>query len=114
MSRHHLTTYLLSVIYIIRLSTLDPSLSKGQVAALWKLIDPSDLKYVELQDLHRYLSERFGKDKSTTRAGSSVVDRAVAKILERAGGQGGIKGLSRILSIMDDNGDKRLTKEELK
>ncbi len=37
-----------------------------------------------------------------------------AKILERCGATGGIKGLQRTLAIMDDNGDKRLTKEELK
>ena len=45
---------------------------------------------------------------------NNVVDRVLSRILERSGGQGGIKGLSRTLAIMDSNGDKRLNKEELK
>ena len=43
----------------------------------------------------------------------SAVDRVVARIKERAGG-GGIKGLQRVIAIMDDDGNKRLSKEELK
>jgi hypothetical protein len=35
------------------------------------------------------------------------------KIVER-GGSNGIRSMAKLLAIMDDNGDKRLTKEELK
>ena len=45
---------------------------------------------------------------------NTVVDRVLSRILERSGGLGGIKGLSRTLAVMDSNGDRRLTKEELK
>jgi len=36
------------------------------------------------------------------------------QILERAGVNGGLKALQRTIAIMDANGDKRLSKEELK
>ena len=38
-------------------------------------------------------------------------DRLKKKIIER-GGATGIRGLGRLLAIMDDNGDKRLSKDE--
>jgi len=38
----------------------------------------------------------------------------MAQILERAGVNGGLKALQRTIAIMDTNGDKRLSKEELK
>ena len=41
-----------------------------------------------------------------------VVDRVKDVILSR-GGAHGIRGLSRVLKIMDDSGDKQLTKDEL-
>jgi hypothetical protein len=37
---------------------------------------------------------RFGKDKSSSKT-NSVIDRVRAKILERCGGTGGIKGLAK-------------------
>ena len=43
----------------------------------------------------------------------SAVDRVIARIKERSGG-GGIKGLQRVIQIMDDDGNKKLSKEELK
>ena len=39
---------------------------------------------------------------------------SIAQILERAGVNGGLKALQRTIAIMDANGDKRLSKEELK
>jgi len=49
--------------------------------------------------LHKILSGKFGKDKSALKEqNASVVDRVVAKILQRAGGSSGgvgIKGLMR-------------------
>eukprot|EP01065_Artemidia_motanka_P032700 TRINITY_DN39690_c0_g1_i1.p1 TRINITY_DN39690_c0_g1~~TRINITY_DN39690_c0_g1_i1.p1 ORF type:complete len:573 (+),score=206.27 TRINITY_DN39690_c0_g1_i1:70-1719(+) len=48
-----------------------------------------------------------------TPTGDPVLDRVRKKILARAGKRG-FKGLARILRIMDDNGNKKLSKEELK
>ncbi|KAJ1383047.1 hypothetical protein B484DRAFT_341959, partial [Ochromonadaceae sp. CCMP2298] len=58
------------------------------------------------------LASNFGADKTALRA-AGVIERVVQKILERSGLNGGFKGLQRTLSIMDDNGDKRLSKDEL-
>jgi len=92
---------------------------------------------VEVQSIHNLLSGNFGVDKVTQRS-AGVIERVIKKILERCGENAGIKGLQRCdcltrllcaitflyrtssilyrrtLSIMDNNGDKRLTKEELK
>lgn len=43
----------------------------------------------------------------------SVVDRVKQRIVSR-GGSNGINAVSRVLRIMDDSGDKKLSKEELK
>ena len=42
-----------------------------------------------------------------------IVERVREKIVER-GGSNGIKSLARLLAIMDDNGDKKLSRDELK
>lgn len=42
-----------------------------------------------------------------------IVDKVRKKIVER-GGSNGIRSMAKLLAIMDDNGDKRLTKEELR
>lgn len=42
---------------------------------------------------------------------AATVERLKNKIIER-GGATGIRGLGRLLAIMDDNGDKRLSKDE--
>ena len=36
------------------------------------------------------------------------------QILDRCGVTGGLKSVARALAIMDNNGDKRLSKEEFK
>jgi hypothetical protein len=46
---------------------------------------------MDMNTLHRYFAEKFGKDK--TSKSNSTVERAVAKIIERSGG--GFKGLQR-------------------
>ena len=46
-------------------------------------------------------------------AQSNIVERMRERIIAR-GGATGIRGLGKVLSIMDDNGDKRLSKDELK
>lgn len=79
---------------------------------MWDAIDPNRRGVVELKALYDLLSSKYGRCKGGG-AGASVIDRVRAKILERCGG-GGIKGMQRILAIMDDNGDKKLTKAELK
>ena len=43
----------------------------------------------------------------------ALILRVREKIIER-GGSNGIRSLQRLLAIMDDNGDKRLSKSELK
>lgn len=42
-----------------------------------------------------------------------IVEKVRRKIVER-GGSNGIRSIAKLLAIMDDNGDKRLTKEELR
>jgi Ca2+-binding EF-hand superfamily protein len=55
----------------------------------------------------RYIAaEAIGSDNG------GIVEKVRQKILER-GGANGIKSLARLLAIMDDNGDKRLSKSEL-
>jgi len=96
-----------------RILALDPKLDKNTASLLWNSIDTNNQGSIEIQQLYETLSNKFGKDKSS-KANLSVTDRAKTKILERCGGQAGIKGLTRVLAIMDNNGDKRLTKDELK
>ena len=102
--------------FLKRLATLDSSLSRGQLQTIWESIGTGSAGFVELAALHNFLGGKFGKDKSGAKGGS-VIDRVVAKIISRAGGGSGgpgIKGLMKVLSIMDDSGDKRLSKDELK
>ncbi|KAJ1433327.1 hypothetical protein B484DRAFT_360090, partial [Ochromonadaceae sp. CCMP2298] len=42
-----------------------------------------------------------------------IIDK-VRKMIVKRGGSNGIRSVSKLLSIMDDNGDKRLSKDELK
>jgi hypothetical protein len=46
-------------------------------------------------------------------AGRDIVEKIKAAILRRAG-SGGIQAVSRVLRLMDDSGDKRLSRSELK
>ena len=100
-----------------RLSTLNGSLTKVQLQSVWKALDPSNLRSISLENVYTVLSNRFGIDKNTASnggSGGSVLDRVKAKILERCGQNGGIKGLGRSLAVMDSSGNKRLSKEELR
>eukprot|EP01033_Poteriospumella_lacustris_P003086 gene3086-2262_t len=99
--------------FIKRMQTLDPTLSKEQLQGMWRAIDPRNAGSSEVSVIHDLLSNRFGKDKTAAKS-SSVLDRVKIKILERCGQNAGIKGLARTLMIMDDSGDKKLSKEELK
>ena len=44
---------------------------------------------------------------------NDIVEKVRRKIVER-GGSNGIRSIAKLLAIMDDNGDKRLSKEELR
>ena len=44
--------------------------------------------------------------------GKDVIQKVRDRIIER-GGSNGIRSIAKLLSIMDDDGDKRLTKQEL-
>lgn len=74
------------------MSQLDPQLSKAVLLKLWEEVtnDPSSSS-ISLSDLHSYFTNKFGKDKSSKSIG--VVERAVARIIERSGG--GLKGLQK-------------------
>jgi Ca2+-binding EF-hand superfamily protein len=81
--------------------------------------DPGGSWVVDVQWLHEELCKRFGKPKLACgrNGGSGIivssVERVRSKILERCGGSG-MRGISRALAIMDDDGSKCLTKDELK
>ena len=76
------------------MGVIDPALSKQMILSLWSHIDPQGAGIVEFTALHETLAGRFGKDKTSAKA-VSVVDKVIARLLERAGSAGGIKGLSR-------------------
>lgn len=80
---------------------------------IWKAVDVKNAGSVEVSQIHDLLVTRFGKDKITAKS-SGVIERVIKKVLDRCGETGGIKGLQRTISIMDDNGDKKLSKEEFK
>jgi hypothetical protein len=62
------------------------------LAKLWEEVAHNSASAsLQLSDIHNYFSSRYGKDKSARPGG--VVERAVAKIIERSGG--GLKGLQR-------------------
>jgi hypothetical protein len=99
--------------FLARISTLDSSLSRTQIQQMWRSLDPTNVGSIELTALYEILSSKFGKDKKSSGSGG-VIERVIAKILERCSAQGGIKALGRTLAIMDTSGDKKLDKEELK
>jgi len=83
------------LIYPCRISTLDSSLDRNALNEIYKVVDVSNAGFVEISLLHDMLSSRFGKDKSTSKSSSNVIEKAKAKIFERCGDQVGIKGLAR-------------------
>ena len=95
-----------------RLNAISPTLSKTDFNSLWTALDPRDVGSIEILALHNALISRYGKDRTASKGG--VIEKAINKILERAGANGGLKGLQKALAIMDQNGDKRLDKKEMK
>jgi hypothetical protein len=76
------------------MAQMDPQLNKGVLMKLWEEVAQSaSSTSVPLVDIHDSLSNKYGKDKSTKSGG--VVERAIAKIIERSGG--GLKGLQRLV-----------------
>ncbi len=90
---------------------MNAKVSKNDSALVWQILDPKRTGYMELDEIHKILCTRYGKDKTSLKENTSIFNKAVNKIIERSGG--GFKGLQRCLNIMDNNGDKRLSKEEL-
>uniref|UniRef100_A0A6U4DCT4 EF-hand domain-containing protein n=1 Tax=Phaeomonas parva TaxID=124430 RepID=A0A6U4DCT4_9STRA len=68
---------------------------------------------LRIRDLYDALSQRFGRDSKSKRP-TNIVERVRAKIIDRCGPQVGIKGVQRALKVMDDSGDGKLSKEEIK
>ena len=123
------------VALINRLLALDGSLSKGQAQSMADLFNAAAPAVLELTQLHNFFSNKLGKDKNS-KGGTSVLERVLGRIRERAAGSGGIRSLGRysrafhikfytvlmmnlsttfrVLTMMDTSGDKRLDKEELK
>ena len=95
------------------MAVLDPSMDRRAIKEIWSCVDKNRAGSVEVIVIHEMLTSRFGKDKSASKS-AGVIDRVIKRILERCGEKAGLKGLQRTLAIMDDNGDKRLTKEEMK
>ena len=79
---------------LIRISSLDPSLTREQIKALWTLVDPGNAGAVEVSSILDLLSGRYGVDKVTQKS-AGVIERVIKKILERCGEKAGIKGLQR-------------------
>jgi len=100
--------------FISRIQTLITNLSKQKATDLWKLIDPGNIGSMTLTDLHKMFADRFGKDRKSAGEGQGIIQRVIARIMQRCGEMAGIRGLQRTLMIMDDSGDKKLSKDELR
>ena len=74
---------------------------------------PADARLVAAKALSNRPSTAGSQGNGVTTNASAFIDRFRNKIIER-GGATGIRGLGKLLSIMDDNGDKRLSKDEFK
>ena len=64
---------------------------------------------VEIEKLHNLLERRLGGGAK----GGSVIDIVKAKLLQRAGSDG-LRAVARVMKMMDDDGSRTLSKEELK
>jgi len=76
-----------------RLSVVDPTLKKKDLKTLWTYVDADNSGVITLSGLHQMLEGKFGKHKKSRPA--TVVDRVIARVLERCGSAGGLKGLQR-------------------
>lgn len=72
---------------------LDPTMDPSLALTMWMAMDPTRSGTVNVVEFHKMLSDLYGRDKSQKPSG--VVQKVKAKILERSGALGGIKGLQR-------------------
>jgi Ca2+-binding EF-hand superfamily protein len=100
--------------FISRMQTLITGISKAKATDLWKLIDPENVGSITLGDLHKMFASRYGKDRKSAGEGQGIIQRVITRIMQRCGDMAGIRGLQRTLMIMDDSGDKKLSKDELR
>eukprot|EP01063_Lacrimia_lanifica_P020906 TRINITY_DN28178_c0_g1_i1.p1 TRINITY_DN28178_c0_g1~~TRINITY_DN28178_c0_g1_i1.p1 ORF type:complete len:557 (+),score=228.60 TRINITY_DN28178_c0_g1_i1:72-1742(+) len=98
----------------------EPTERNKQLPATWETTQRADYGYYD--KFARTFSQpsklitptdEEGGEAGFTPTGNVVLDRVRAKILKRAGKRG-FRGLARILRIMDDNGNKKLSLAELK
>jgi hypothetical protein len=96
------TPQITKVALMQRLSQLNTSLSKPELADIWTSVakdcgGSASTSIITLDDFHQYFGTKFGKDK--TSKSTNVIDRVIAKIMERCGG-GGLKGLQRYVCVI--------------
>jgi len=77
-----------------RVTALDKSITRPQIESMWAVVDSKGENFIPLETIYEIISSKFGKDKNSAKFGS-VMDKVIAKIMERCGGSGGIKGLQR-------------------
>lgn len=104
-----------------RLLTLQPSLGKRRAELLAQSC-AFGAKEIDITHLHKELAQRFGRARAgesgeplnTTGGGSggAAIERVRRKLLE--GGGGGARALTRAVKRMDEDGDNKLSKAELK
>ena len=111
--------------FAIRLKCLDKRLTPKQAKSVAATASLGQ-KEVDISDLHAEMLSRFGSRGagSAGAAGSTggvkpvgratnIVDKVRKKIIQRAGSHA-IHALSRVMKIMDDDGNMKLSKDELK
>eukprot|EP01062_Namystynia_karyoxenos_P070913 TRINITY_DN6630_c0_g1_i1.p1 TRINITY_DN6630_c0_g1~~TRINITY_DN6630_c0_g1_i1.p1 ORF type:complete len:575 (+),score=199.77 TRINITY_DN6630_c0_g1_i1:78-1727(+) len=94
----------------------DPKSSNHELPHTWETTQRADYGYydgVAIKFSKAPTLRAASEPDKISPTGDPVLDRVRAKILRRAGKRG-FKGLSRMLRIMDDNGNKKLSKDELK
>eukprot|EP01041_Mallomonas_annulata_P005047 gene5047-10112_t len=98
--------------FLQRISVLNPSLSHRELLAVWNVIDTKKKGFVDVTQFHSFLVTRFGRDKSAKAI--TIVEKVIARILEKAGNDGGLGTLQRIFKSMDQSGDGKLSKTEFR
>ena len=71
--------------FVSRIASLDKALTRQQITDMWDTLAEGRETILQLEKIYEIISTKFGKDKSSSKSGS-VVDKVVAKIIERCGG----------------------------
>lgn len=95
------------------LKKIKPEFSVATLLEVSRQVDPRNTKYVNVRWLHNEFARKFGKDPMSAKPGS-IIERVRSKVISRIGENGGLKSLTRLLAIFDDNGDGKLDRLELK